>query len=126
MKTMIPLGAALGLALLAPTAGAHHSTNNIYDESKTVEITGVVKEWRLVNPHPYLIVEAEDENGELRLYDLSFGGSAAGPLMRRGYTRESFTIGETVTATGNPARAEDSFGVLVRGGFKRADGSDIP
>lgn len=117
--------AALGLALGSAAAVAHHSTNNIYDESQTVEVTGVVKEWRLVNPHPYLIVEVS-ENGESHDYDVSFGGSAAGPLRRRGYTPETFTVGETIHVSGNPARAEDVYGILVRGNLRREDGSAIP
>lgn len=127
MKSVITLaGAILGLGLLAAPALGHHSTNNIYDESKTVQVTGVVKQWQLVNPHPYLIVEITGEDGQIRDWDISFGGSAAGPLRRRGYTVDTFTPGETINITGNPARAEGAYGVLVRGGMTRQDGTPIP
>lgn len=127
MKLFISLaGAVLGLGLLGSSAQGHHSTNNIYDESKTIQVTGVVKQWRLVNPHPYLILEVAGPDGQANDWDISFGGSAAGPLSRRGYTPETFTPGEVVNVTGNPARAEGAYGVLVRGGMTREDGTPIP
>jgi hypothetical protein len=116
----------MGIGFLTSSASAHHSTNNIYDEEQTVEVTGVVKEWRLVNPHPYLVVEVTEPNGETYDWDLSFGGSAAGPLRRRGYTPETFTAGEVINARGNPALAEGVYGVLIRGGLTREDGTEIP
>lgn len=126
MKMLIAVAGSLSLGLLTQAAVAHHSTNQIYDEATTVQVSGVVKEWRLVNPHPYLIVEIEDEDGTKHDWDVSFGGSAAGPLRRRGYTAESFTPGETINVTGNPARNEATYGLLVRGGMTRADGTPIP
>lgn len=118
------IGASTGL--LAVSGAAHHSTNNIYHEDQTVEITAVVKEWRLVNPHPFLIVEVEGEDGAPEEWDVSFGGSAAGPLRRQGYTPETFTPGEVILVRGNPARSEDYHGILVRGGLRREDGAPIP
>ena len=116
----------VGLGILTPSGLAHHSTNNIYDEEQTVEVTGVVKEWRLVNPHPYLVVEVTGPDGQTNEWDLSFGGSAAGPLRRRGYVPETFTAGEVIVARGNPARAEGAYGILIRGGITREDGTPVP
>jgi len=114
--------------LLIPTlpASAHHSTNDIYDTSQTVEVTGVVKEWRLVNPHPFLVVEVTTPEGEKQDWDLSFGGSAVGPLARQGYTKETFTAGEVIVARGAPAKATDAHGLLIRGGLTREDGTPVP
>lgn len=118
--------AGMGLGLLAPAGSAHHSTNNIYDEEQTVEVMAVIKEWRLVNPHPFLIVEVTAPGGEPEEWDVSFGGSAAGPLRRQGYTPQTFTPGEVIIVRGNPALAEDYHGILVRGGLRREDGTPIP
>jgi hypothetical protein len=119
----LAIGASLAF-LLSTALLAHHSTNDIYDESKTVQISGKVVAWRLVNPHPYLTIEVV-VNGKAERWDLSFGGSAAAPLKRQGYTPETFKIGEIINARGNPA-LKDGKGLLIRGGVTRQDGTRIP
>lgn len=121
--------AIIGLGLLlAPASWAHHSTNDIYDQSQTVEVTGVVKAWRLVNPHPSLIVEVTGPDGTKEEWDLSFGGSAVGPLARQGYTPQTFKAGEVIIARGNPAKSTEAHGILLRGrgNLTREDGTPIP
>lgn len=125
VKSLAFIGA--GIAVMISTAVlAHHSTNDIYDESKTVQISGKVVAWRLVNPHPYLTLEVVGPDGRAEKWDLSFGGSAAAPLRRQGYTPETFKIGETINARGNPALSNTMKGILIRGGLTRQDGSRIP
>ena len=116
----------LSVGLLTAAGSTHHSTNDIYDEEQTVEITGVVTLWRLVNPHPYLVVEVTGPDGRTDEWDVSFGGSAAAPLARRGYSTETFKPGDIVVVRGNPARSQDARGILVRGGITREDGTPIP
>ena len=126
MKGFVAAAAAvLGLAVEAPSIAGHHSTNAMYDESKTVEVVGTVVQWRFVNPHPYLVVEMTT-NGKTEKWDLSFGGSAVSHLRRQGYTAESFKIGEVIIARGQPATSETTKGILVRGGITRKDGTKIP
>lgn len=118
--------AILVSVVMAPELAAHHSTNEIYDETQTIEITGAVKVWRLVNPHPFLIIEVTGPDGQKEDWDVSFGASAVGPLARRGYTAETFRAGEIITARGNPAKSKEAKGLLIRGGMTREDGSEIP
>jgi hypothetical protein len=118
--------AGICLGLLALPGLAHHSTNDIYDESQTVEVTGTVVEWRLVNPHPYLVVEVTGPDGRTEEWDVSFGGSAAAPLRRRGYLPETFKPGEVVIVRGNPSKLESVRGILIRGGITREDGTPVP
>lgn len=126
MKGLIAVAAAVvGLGVVAPSVAGHHSTNAMYDESRTVEVTGTVVQWRFVNPHPYLVVEMTT-NGKTEKWDLSFGGSAVSHLKRQGYTAESFKIGEVIVAKGQPATSETTRGILVRGGITRKDGTKIP
>jgi hypothetical protein len=127
MKT-ITLSAAvvLSLILMALPIGAHHSTNSVYDETKTIEVTGKVLEWQFVNPHPYLMVEGSVAGGKVEKWDLSFGGSAVVHMTRTGYTKETFKVGETVIARGSPARNESVRGLLIRGNLTRPDGKRIP
>jgi hypothetical protein len=126
MKRFVVVAAAvLGLGLIAPQVVAHHSTNSIYDESSTIEVSGKVLEWRFVNPHPYLVVEVTTD-GKAEKWDFSFGGSAVSHLKRQGYTPQSFTIGEVIVARGNPAKSDTARGILIRGRITRQDGTPIP
>jgi uncharacterized protein DUF6152 len=126
MKSINLLRAAVALGLLSQMAFAHHSTNGIYDENTEVELTGKVKEWRFINPHPSLILEVADADGKIQEWDISYGGSAVTHLMRRGYTAETFTDGEQLTFHGNPAKVAGAYGLLVRENPKRADGTSVP
>jgi hypothetical protein len=126
MKTFtLCIAVVVGLGLMVVSVGAHHSTNSVYDEAKTVQVTGKVVEWQFVNPHPYLIVEVTTD-GRTERWDLSFGGSAVVHLTRSGYTKETFKAGDTVIARGSPARLESVRGLLIRGNLTRPDGTRIP
>jgi len=58
-RLMVMASMLAGFCLSGPMAAAHHSTAGIYNEDTVVEISGRVKEWRFVNPHPSLIVEVD-------------------------------------------------------------------
>jgi hypothetical protein len=105
---------------------AHHSTRGIYKDEEIV-VTGKVKEWRFINPHPYFTLEVIEDNGDVHEWDVSYGGAAVVHLKRQGYTETTFSVGEEITVTGNPARAQGVYGILIEGGHmpKRADGSDV-
>jgi len=127
-KPIIGLLALVLPTVLAPPIMGHHSTRGIYHEDATVELTGTVKEWAFVNPHPYLTIRVEDKNGVAREWDASFGGAAVVHLQRQGYTAQTFTPGEIITVHGNPARKEGVYGILMEGGGNiptREDGTPV-
>jgi len=120
---------AISLAMLAAgfsaSAVAHHSTNGIYNEDVLVELTGTVKEWRFVNPHPSLIIEVKADDGSIQEWDVSYGGAAVTHLRRRGYSPETFRPGDVIVVHGFAAKVDTAFGMLIRGDPTRADGSAI-
>ena len=108
---------------------AHHGAAGLFDETRMVEVTGTVKTWSFVNPHPILLLEVGDENGQTADWDVYFGPSAASALRRRGYATDTFTFGETVTVNGHPAQTAGVRGIDVFGrtsSVTRADGSRVP
>lgn len=118
--------AALGFLILSTAAIAHHSTNGIYHDEEVLEISGKVLAWRFINPHPFLTIEVEGDDGMTHEWDVSFGGSAVTHLRRRGYTSDTFATGETIIVRGNPARATGVYGLLVeRENPTREDGSPL-
>jgi hypothetical protein len=90
------------VSMLSFTARAHHATSAYYLVNQTAEITGIVKDYRLVNPHLRMEVDVTDETGETATW--LFEGPVAGDLRRAGWTQDSLEMGETITVTFNPAR----------------------
>lgn len=94
---------ALVMMMTVP-APAHHSFTNFWHLDRTVEITGVVKALKLVNPHSELTVEVADGAFKGVWYITS---KATGSGLRNGgWTPESVVVGMTVKVEGNPSRKE--------------------
>lgn len=126
MKLIKIMCAVLGLGLLVQVGFAHHSTTGIYDEEKEVELTGKVKSWRFINPHPSLVLEVTAADGTTADWDVSYGGSAVAHLVRRGYSADSFKVGDEITVKGHPALLQTAYGLLMeRNDPTRADGTPI-
>ncbi|HEY5623969.1 MAG TPA: DUF6152 family protein [Gammaproteobacteria bacterium] len=92
------------ILLMAGGVRAHHSHGPFYHLYQVVEITGVVKSFRLINPHPEILIEVTGADGdpkEVMVYAQAYAGQ-----MREmgGWTNDSVKIGDTVTAVGHPGR----------------------
>ena len=124
-RLMVLVSTLAVFGLSVPVAVAHHSTAGIYNEDTVVEISGRVKEWRFVNPHPSLIVEVEGPDGAIQEWDISYGGPAVTHLKRQGYTVDTFAPGDVIVARGYAAKVETAYGLLIVGHPTRADGSPI-
>ena len=85
---------------VAPTfpALAHHSFA-MFDNTKTISISGKVKEYQFTNPHAWLMLT--DSKGVVWSFEFGGGPSA---LIRAGITKASFVAGEVVTVTAQPLR----------------------
>ena len=124
----VVVAGSLGLGLGFPAA-AHHGAAALFDMGRTEEVTGTVKRWSFVNPHPILVLEVADANGATAEWDIYFGPAAAAILRNRGFAPDTFRFGETLTVKGHPARvagarAIDVFGSA--GSVTRPDGSRVP
>ncbi len=106
------------ILLVAVPASSHHS-NAFYDITKRVTVTGVVKEWRWVNPHTWLYLEVDDEKGGKVEWHAE--GRAPGILLRAGWTRTSMKPGETVTVEMGLAKDGSPTGIIFR--VTKADGT---
>jgi len=111
--------------LFCSSAWAHHSTNGIYNEDVLVELTGSVKQWRFINPHPSFIIEVVGADGEVQTWDVSYGGAAVTHLARRGYAADTFKPGDVIVVRGYAAKVDTAYGMLIRGDPTKPDGSPI-
>jgi hypothetical protein len=81
---------------------AHHSTAPFDMEHETT-VSGVVKEFRFVNPHSYIILEVA-RGTEVERWTLE--AESMNLLRRNGWTKDSLKPGDKITCKG--ARAWDT------------------
>jgi uncharacterized protein DUF6152 len=92
----------VGVLFATSNAGAHHSFAPHFDRSRTMDISGTVKEYEARNPHSYLHVNAVDENGRTREYVCESHGVTQ--LTRIGITPQLLKAGTKVRVTGPMSR----------------------
>jgi hypothetical protein len=108
--------------LLATVArpGAHHAFSPVYDAKKTIVVEGVVTEFRFVNPHAMMLMDATDKKtGKVVKWNVEFAGRLN--LEEAGWSPTSIKPGEHVKVTGNPAWKSDQRMAFVK--LTRADGT---
>ena len=87
------------------TAQAHHGPGQ-FDSSLPVEVTGVVTDIRLVNPHGYVYFDVTEDDGSITPWRCEL---QAGSLHRRaGWTDDLFPIGGEITVTGDRGSREET------------------
>lgn len=100
MHMKLIAGAVLLAAAAAPAA-AHHSTA-MFDFDTEVTLTGTVVEFQYTNPHSWLIVDVENEDGTKTTW--AFEADGPGVLMRRGISKNSVQAGMEVTVRAAPMK----------------------
>lgn len=101
----LDLGRIIGIMVLfifTCSAYAHHSISPHYDTTKPISFSGVVTDFKFVNPHSFLYVDVEDTDGNINNYQCEM--QAAVILRHSGWTDELFAAGEKVTVNGSAAR----------------------
>jgi len=87
----------------AGTASAHHSQAGLFDSSKTIEITGVVKaiSWR--NPHGHITLAVTDDKGNVVDWDAETASISV--LRNRGVDGDGLiNVGDEITIAGAAPR----------------------
>jgi hypothetical protein len=109
------------LALSAPAASPHHAFSPVYDEKRTITVSGVVTKFRFVNPHAMLYLDVADDSGKVAMWTVEFAGRLN--LGDGGWTAETIKAGERVTVSGNPTHTGTERMFFRR--LLRADGSEL-
>jgi hypothetical protein len=122
---MTTLRLRIGAAMIAASVvmsvpvWAHHSAA-MFDDTRVVELKGVVKELQWTNPHVWLQITV-DEKGTKK--EWSVEGGSPNSLSRTGWRSTSFKPGDTVTVRINPMKDGSAGGNFV--GAKFEDGKTL-
>ena len=120
MRFSIACAAALALCLPALPVQAHHSMA-MFDQSKTVTISGTVKQFQWTNPHCYIQLVAKDAKGVEKEWALEMGAPMY--IYAKGWRPSSLKAGATITVTLNPLRNGEPGGIVLTA--SGADGKQI-
>ena len=110
----------LVLVISGAAAYAHHSFASTYHEDETISIEGQLVQFMYRNPHAFVHVMVENEEGESERWAIEWGGVAQ--LNRQGVARYTLKPGDHVIVTGAPGRNADEHRMLMRGIERPSDG----
>lgn len=91
----------VGALILPATAVAHHGIAN-FNHNKDVDLTGVITEVALINPHSWLYFDVTNDDGTVTNWRCEM--RAATVLRRSGWSAELFPVGTRVHISASPER----------------------
>jgi hypothetical protein len=107
--------------LFSATALAHHSFAAQYDRNKPATLTGPVTKIDWINPHARFFMDVKDATGKTANWEIELAAPAM--LIRRGWSRTSLKVGETVTVNGSLAK--DGSNLLNASSVTLSDGKKV-
>jgi hypothetical protein len=111
---------AIALLVFAFAADAHHSSA-MFDKEKVIEVTATVREFQWTNPHVWIEIIVESEDGVAE--DWSIEGLGPNGLFRNGWRPNSFKAGDKITIRFNPMLDGSKAGGFI--GAKFEDGHTL-
>lgn len=100
---------AAALAVAVPALG-HHSGAGV-DRTRTVTVTGVVKDFRWTNPHSWIDLEVADAKEAATVWSIEMNPPPF--LIRAGWKSSTLKAGDKVSVTLNPIRSGEPGGIFV-------------
>ena len=102
-------------------AWAHHSFSAVFDADSPVQANGIVTkvEWR--NPHAWIYIDVEGENGNVVNWAFELGSPNG--LRRRGWSRDTVKVGDVISVSGYRARDGSNRGNVAS--LTLADGREL-
>ena len=114
--------AAIALLAGAGQVFAHHSFTAAYDNTKRVEVAGVVKEFVWRNPHSFMRIDVTNKDGVIETWNLEWGSSSQLSAAKYPVTRTTIKAGDRIIAGGEPRRDPAIKGLRVSSIKRPVDG----
>ncbi len=102
MRKILSIVAGVTGLLAAFEIYPHHSFSAEFDVGRPVTLTGTVKAFEWTNPHAWLHIEVQDEQGKVQVWAVEMLG--VNSLARSGMTPKTVIQGDKLTITGFGAR----------------------
>jgi hypothetical protein len=102
----------LAVMLTASPALAHHSFA-MFDQSKTIELQGAVKDFRWTNPHVFIQLLVENESGVDEEWSIEM--TSPEHLARAGWRPSTLKPGDKLTLSIHPMRDDIKGGQYLSG-----------
>jgi uncharacterized protein DUF6152 len=80
---------------------AHHG-GGAYDAAHPLTLTGTVKEFLFIQPHPLITLEAKDDQGVITEWSVEM--TAPNHLVRYGWNGKKLKPGDQITVVGLPSK----------------------
>jgi len=100
------------VAILGAQVDAHHSISSVYDSSRQANIEGIVAQFQLINPHPFLLIDVTDGAGTVQRWRLEMDNRSE--LVAIGVTANTLKPGDRVVVKGSLARTQPQALYLLR------------
>ncbi len=85
-------------------AWAHHSINADFAPGESVTINALAKDFRFINPHPYVTATEISAVGEAKEWTLMLDDRWE--MVESGFSRSTIQPGDELIVTGKPSRRE--------------------
>jgi Family of unknown function (DUF6152) len=99
------LGWVLALVVATSVAVAAHHSPAVFDRTKEVKLTGIVKAFKWQNPHTYLDLDVPNKKGGVDTWAVEMTSPTY--LIRAGWKNNSVKVGDKVTVVVNPLKEGD-------------------
>jgi hypothetical protein len=106
---------------LGISAWGHHAFSTEFDATRAVLLRGKVSTVELINPHSWIHIDVENEDGTVTTWMIEGGSPSA--LLRRGIDRNTVPIGAVLIVDGYGSR--DGGNKAVGVDVKYEDGREL-
>jgi len=103
---------AAAMAVSGVTAHGHHSISSVYDSARQATLEGVIAQFQLINPHPFLFVDVTDGAGTAQRWRLEMDNRSE--LVAIGVSAGTLKPGDRVVVKGSLARRQPQALYLLR------------
>jgi hypothetical protein len=104
-RAILSLMAVTGVLLLAARPSFAHHSRAMFDMAKNITYSGIVKEYRLENPHSHLIItikpDAKDPS-TVGTWDIE--ASSVNIMVSEGWDRMTYKLGDPITIVAHPMK----------------------